>query len=207
MQGIFNITAKRNIQGYKITNVKANIITTNIIWIVFFCLFVSPSGFRDSEQWRQYVKRFVFLPFCMSENEAPQLQSSFCWFLKVFSLVLWNKPRWAQHPAWHHAVGCEVEAIEHAGFPQCVSVAEPLVLNVCVLFHWENSMFSGSPSFSFHTYGEEAQWLPIEFSLWSNTDGLVQGSLKGIQGKMLCFCLFFLFYVHFFPFKVYILYN
>lgn len=27
-------------------------------------------------------------------------------------------------------------------------------------------------------------------SLWSNTDGLVQGSLKGTQGKMLCFCLF-----------------
>lgn len=47
MQGLFNITANRNIQGHKITNVKANIITTDIIWIVFFfCLFVSPSGFR-----------------------------------------------------------------------------------------------------------------------------------------------------------------
>ena len=33
---MFTITVNRNIQCYKTTNVKANIFTTNIIWIVFF---------------------------------------------------------------------------------------------------------------------------------------------------------------------------
>lgn len=57
-------------------------------------------------------------------------------------------------------------------------------------------MFNSSLSFSFHTYGGEAQWLPVEFHCAVHTDGLVQGSLKGTQGKKLYFCLFFLFYVH-----------
>lgn len=72
-------------------------------------------------------------------------------------------------------------------FPQCVSVAELLVLNVCVLFHWENSMFNSSPSFSFHTYGEEARWLPVEFHCEVHTVGLVQGSLKGTREKKFLF--------------------
>lgn len=89
--------------------------------------------------------------------------------------------------------GCKFEAIEHSEFPQCFWVAEHLMLNACVLFHWENAVFNSSPSFSFYTYGEEAQWLPVEFHCEVPTDGLVQGSLKGTQGKKLCFCLFFLF--------------
>lgn len=32
----------------------------------------------------------------------------------------------------------EVESIEHSEFSQCVSVAKLLVLNVCMVLHWEN---------------------------------------------------------------------
>lgn len=80
-------------------------------------------------------------------------------------------------------MGCEVEAIEHCEFPQCVSVAEPLMLNACVLFHLENAVFNSSWSFSFYTYGEQPQWLPVELHCEVHTDGLVQGSLKGTQRK------------------------
>ena len=54
-------------------------------------------------------------------------------------------------------------------------------------------MFDSSLSFSFYTYGEKTQWLPVAFHCEVHTDGLVQGSLKGTQGKKLCFCLFFLY--------------
>lgn len=125
MKGMFNITAIRNIQCYKTTNMKANIFTANI-WKVF-C--VSPSSLKESEQGADSMYRkiskwgfvLVFVLFCIFENEATQLQSLCCWLLKALSLVLWNTPSWAQQPAWRSAVGCKIEATEHWISPVCLS--------------------------------------------------------------------------------------
>lgn len=76
----------------------------------------------------------MFVLFCISENEATQLQSlSLCWFLKVLVLVLWNTPSRAQQPLWHCAVGCKVEAIEHWISPVCLSGRTPCAKCVCAV--------------------------------------------------------------------------
>lgn len=165
-----------------------------------FFVCVSPSSFRDSERrTEKHLKMMVCVClFCISENEATQLQSlSFCWFLKVLVLVLWNTPSWAQQPAWHCAVGCEVEAIEHWISPVYLRGRTPCAKCVCAV-PLRKFNVQHSSSFSFHTYGEEAQWLPVEFHCEVHTDGLVQGSLKGTQGKK--FLLIFPIWRVFLPF-------
>lgn len=47
---MFNITANRNIQCYKTTNVKASIFTTHIMWIVFLCVFPPLVSETQSEE-------------------------------------------------------------------------------------------------------------------------------------------------------------
>lgn len=81
------------------------------------------------------------------------------------------------------SVGWEVETIEHSQSAQCVSVAEALVLSMCVPFHCENAAFNSSLHFSFYSHREEALWLPIALCCETYTDGLVQGSLKGTEGR------------------------
>lgn len=172
-------------------------------------MFVSPPGFRDSEQRTQHAKQHLQVLVCVSSflRVGEWSTSASIIILLVFKSAF---PCFMEHTKLSTASRvtpcCGVWSWSHWTLwisPVCLSGRTPCAKCVCVLFHWENSVFGGSLSSSFHTYGEEAQWLPTEFSLWS----LVQGSLKGTQRKMLRFCLFFLFCVHFFPFKVSILYN
>lgn len=86
-------------------------------------------------------------------------------------------------------------------WPVCFSSRSSGAKCLC-MFHWENAVFDSCLHFSFYSHGEEFLLPTTSLYCETYTDGLVQGSLKGTEGRYFCFGLFFLSCVHHFPLKM-----